>query len=514
MNVMTPIESGLLYTGVEWDFDVVQRIHDAIEVIAKGELGLDTYRTQIEVITAEQMLDAYASTGMPLFYKHWSFGKHFARNEALYRKGWQGLAYEIVINSNPCVCYIMEENSVTMQATVLAHAAFGHNHFFKNNYVFKQWTDADGILDYLSFAKTYIAKCEDRYSALEVERLLDAAHALMGHSVHRYPGKRRMDLRSEERREQQRREHDERMFNDLWRTVPQGTKRQKRADEGDRRRQLLRLPEENLLYFIEKTSPRLQPWHREVIRIVRLIAQYFYPQRQTKMMNEGCATFVHHRIMSRLHEKGLINDGAFMEFLHSHTNVVAQFDHDDRRYSGLNPYAVGFAMMRDIERICTTPTDEDRRWFPDIAGQGDAYGALRHVWANYRDESFVSQFMSPTMIRKLGLFQVIDDEDDEDLVVGAIHNERGYREVRRALSRRYDVARNDPDIQIVDVDLAGDRRLELRHRVIDGVTLDEPDAERVLQHLADLWGYHVRLIESDDDTIWAEHNAEPMRPFV
>ena len=86
--------------------------------------------------------------------------------------------------------------------------------------------------------------------------------------------------------------------------------------------------------------------------------------------------------------------------------------------------------------------------------------------------------------------------------------------LRRALSRRYDVARNDPDIQIVDVDLAGDRRLELRHRVIDGVTLDEPDAERVLQHLADLWGYHVRLIESDDDTIWAEHNAEPMRPFV
>ena len=112
--------------------------------IAVDELGLDTYRTQIEVITAEQMLDAYASTGMPLFYKHWSFGKHFARNETLYRKGWQGLAYEIVINSNPCVVYIMEKNSATMQALVLAHAAFGHNHFFKNNYVFRQWTDADG----------------------------------------------------------------------------------------------------------------------------------------------------------------------------------------------------------------------------------------------------------------------------------------------------------------------------------------------------------------------------------
>ena len=99
------------------------------------------------------MLDAYASIGMPLFYKHWSFGKHFAQHEALYRKGLRGLAYEIVINSNPCISYIMEENTATMQTLVIAHAAFGHNHFFKNNYLFQQWTDADGILDYLEFAK-------------------------------------------------------------------------------------------------------------------------------------------------------------------------------------------------------------------------------------------------------------------------------------------------------------------------------------------------------------------------
>ena len=105
------------------------------------------------MITSEQMLDAYSSIGMPLFYQHWSFGKSFARNEAMYRKGYQGLAYEIVINSNPCIVYIMEENSATMQTLVLAHAAYGHNHFFKNNYVFKQWTDADGIQDYLDFAR-------------------------------------------------------------------------------------------------------------------------------------------------------------------------------------------------------------------------------------------------------------------------------------------------------------------------------------------------------------------------
>ena len=209
-----------LFEGADWEFGTIQRVHDAIEEIALGELGLDTYPNQIEVIGTEQMLDAYSSIGMPLFYKHWSFGKHFARNEAMYRAGMQGLAYEIVINSNPCISYIMEENTATMQTLVIAHAAFGHNHFFKNNYVFQQWTDADGILDYLEFARGYIADCEERYGEAQVERLLDAAHALMSHGVHRYPRRRATDLRSEEKRARDRREHEEQVFNDLWRTVP------------------------------------------------------------------------------------------------------------------------------------------------------------------------------------------------------------------------------------------------------------------------------------------------------
>lgn len=506
--------SRLLFDGPDWDFDTIGRISEAVTKIGEGEMGLSTYRTQIEVITSEQMLDAYSSVGMPLFYKHWSFGKDFARNEALYRKGWQGLAYEIVINSDPCICYIMEENSATMQTLVIAHAAMGHNHFFKNNYVFQQWTDAGGINDYLAFAKSYIAKCEERYGVEAVERLVDAAHALQSHGIHRYPGKRSMDLKTEQRREQLRREHTEAMFNDLWRTVPKTGAKAKRKTEEDRRRAMLKLPEENVLYFLEKTAPRLAPWQREILRIIRLIAQYFYPQRQTKMMNEGCATFTHHRIMTRLHETGQISDGSYLEFLHSHTSVVMQPDFNDRRYSGINPYALGFAMMQDIERIVTQPTAEDREWFPDIAGTGDAYAVLRDVWANYRDESVISQFLSPNIIRKLGLFHIVDDQDhEEDMIVAAIHDERGYREVRRALARQYDVARRDPDIQIVDVDLAGDRCLMLRHSVVDGVTLEPKDAGKVLQHLADLWGYEVRMVESDDTTTYAEHEAQPMRPF-
>src|SRR5882724_10590975 len=194
-----------LFEGANWDFATLQRVHEAIEEIALGELGLNIYPNQIEVITSEQMLDAYASVGLPLMYRHWSFGKRFAHHETLYRKGLQGLAYEIVINSSPCISYIMEENSMTMQTLVIAHAAFGHNHFFKNNYLFRQWTDAEGILDYLAFARDYISHCEEQHGYDAVERVLDAAHALMDHGVNRYARQPKSSLAQGQRRADERR---------------------------------------------------------------------------------------------------------------------------------------------------------------------------------------------------------------------------------------------------------------------------------------------------------------------
>ncbi|HZF75400.1 MAG TPA: SpoVR family protein [Acetobacteraceae bacterium] len=500
---------GLLFQGSDWDFATLGRIHDACEEIATRELGLTLYPTRIEVISAEQMLDAYASNGMPVFYRHWSFGKRFAHHESMYRGGFAGLAYEIVINSSPCLCYVMEENTATMQALVIAHAAFGHNHFFRNNQLFLEWTDAASILDYLEFARSYISQCEERHGEAAVERVLDAAHALSTHGVFRVPRRRMPDLASEERRERERRLHEEQVYNDLWRTLPGPRNAPAAKAEEAKRRALLQLPQENILYFLEKTAPLLRPWQREILRIVRHVEQYFYPQRQTKVMNEGCATFVHHEIMQRLHEQGRISDGHFLEFLHSHTNVVFQPEFSDRRYSGINPYALGFEMMEDIARIATRPDEEDREWFPDIAGRGDAYGILREAWASFRDESFISQYLSPRLMRKLRLFHLVDDDAEREIEVGAIHDERGYRRVRRALSRLYDVARADPDIQIEDVDLSGDRRLVLQHRVQDRQTLEPEDAKRVLQHLADLWGYGVVMTEVDTSTgaVLREHHA-------
>ncbi len=496
-------KTGYLFEDSEWTFEKLERCYEAIQEIALEDLGLDVYPNQIEVISSEQMLDAYCSIGMPLMYQHWSFGKRFVRDEELYRKGYQGLAYEIVINSSPCISYYMEENTMAMQALVMAHAAFGHNHFFKNNYLFKQWTDAEGILDYMEFAKGYISKCEERHGFAAVEELLDAAHALMDQGVFRYRRQPWPSLREQEQRERERQEYEERTFNDLWRTLPK-SKQPDEPSESERdlaeRKKRLQLPQENLLYLIEKNSPILETWQREILRIVRNIAQYFYPQKQTKVMNEGCACFVHHYIANKLYDDGLITEGALLEILHSHTNVVYQPPFDHPGFTSINPYALGFAMMQDIRRICLEPSDEDREWFPEIAGNQDWRGTLKDAWTNYRDESFVRQFLSPRLIREMRLFLLTDNAKEPHYTVKRIHDERGYEQVRDALALHYDITAMEPDIQAVDVDLRGDRQLILRHAVRDGIALAERNRDEVLAYTRQLWGYDVRLDGFDAET--------------
>jgi stage V sporulation protein R len=507
-----------LYDGAEWTYDLLRKSFDAIEEVAVGQMGLNVYPNQIEVITAEQMLDAYASIGMPQMYRHWSFGKHFAREQAMYKRGARALAYEIVINSDPCISYIMEENSMTMQVLVLAHAAFGHNHFFKNNYLFKQWTDAGAILDYLAFAKSFVAQCEEHYGVEAVEAILDSAHALMQQGVSRHPGKRQhRSLAQEKERLEARQAYEDSTFSDLWRTVPKGlgdapVLKKPATGGGPAEQAALGLPEENLLYFLEKNAPKLADWQRELLRIVRMLALYFYPQRQTKLMNEGCATFVHYEILNRMYEQGQLTEGSMLEFLHSHSSVVMQPPFDSKYYSGFNPYALGFAMMRDIKRIAEEPTSEDRDWFPEIAGSGDGLGALKTAWEEFRDDSFVLQYLSPKVMRDFRMFEVNDTSSSPAVLVKSIHDDQGYRRVRRALSNHYDVSAHDPDLQVTDADLSGARRLVITHTVRNGVLLDKEQADRVLQHLASLWGYRVKLIEVDNENgkTLKEHEALPV----
>jgi len=476
----------LISEGSEWTFELIERYEREIARVAAG-YGLDTYPNQIEVITAEQMMDAYSSVGMPVNYHHWSFGKQFLGVEQRYKRGHMGLAYEIVINSNPCIAYLMEENTITMQALVIAHAAYGHNSFFKNNYLFQTWTNADAIVDYLLFARNYIAECEQRYGEEEVELLLDSCHALMNYGVDRYKRPSTLSAEQERRRQKEREDYRQSQVNDLWRTLPARKETASTLDE----QRFPSEPQENLLYFIEKNAPLLKPWQREIVRIVRKVAQYFYPQRQTQVMNEGWATFWHYTILNTLYEEGLVDDGFMIEFLQSHTNVIAQPAYDSKYYSGINPYALGFAMMTDLRRICEQPTDEDRHWFPDIA-DSDWIKTLDFAMRNFKDESFIAQYLSPRLIREFKLFSVLDDDSRDQLEISAIHDERGYRNIRQSLAEQYNLGSREPDIQIYNVDRSGDRSLTLRHTQHQRRPLAE-SSDEIVKHIARLWGFTVRL---------------------
>ena len=480
----------LLPQGSEWTFEAITEYDEAIRSVAEG-YGLDCYPHVLEIISAEQMMDAYASSGMPVYYHHWSFGKHFLATENRYRRGHMGLAYEIVINSNPCIAYLMEENSLPMQALVIAHAAYGHNSFFKGNHLFKQWTSADAIIDYLVFARNFLAECEERHGVETVERLVDACHALMNLGVDRYKRAPRLSLAREQARQQERAEYLQTQVNELWRTLAP-PKEKAVAETAER---FPKEPEENLLYFIEKNAPLLEPWEREVVRIVRKIAQYFHPQRQTQVMNEGWATYWHYTILNTLYDQGRVSEGFILEFLQSHTNVVHQPAYTSPHYSGINPYALGFAMWRDIRRICEEPTAEDREWFPDIAGT-PWRATFDFAMQNFKDESFIAQFLSPKVMRDFRLFSVLDDDTKDKLKIGAIHDDQGFRNLRRAFADQYNLGSREPNLQVWNVDRRGDRALTLRYFSYQRRPL-ESDYEMVLDHLAYLWGFTVRLEDQD-----------------
>ena len=282
--------------------------------------------------------------------------------------------------------------------------------------------------------------------------------------------------------------------NDIWRTLPQ---RADRADDAADAKRFPAEPQENLLYFIEKNAPLLEPWQREVVRIVRKIAQYFYPQRQTQVMNEGWATFWHHQLLNTLYDEGHLTDGVMIEWLKSHTNVIFQppVGHPRlQRHQSLR------ARLRDVHRHPAHLREPDRRGPRVVPATSPARRGCRrcdHAMRNFKDESFIGQYLSPKLIRDLRLFAILDDEHDEHLRgLGDPRRPRATAHVRESLSRQYDLGSREPNIQVWSVNLRGDRSLTLRHTRHNNRPLHD-GAQEVLKHVARLWGFGVHLESVD-----------------
>ncbi len=488
-----------LQTTGEWTPEILNQYYEEIEKIAVEDFQLSTYPNQLEIISSDQMLEAYSTHAMPVMYSHWKFGKDFVANKSSYDKGQMNLAYEVVINSSPCIAYLMEENSIMMQALVTAHACFGHNSFFKNNYLFKNWTDANFIIDYLSFAKKYVAECEEKYGQDNVETFLDACHAIELYGIDKYKRSRTASSIEADANKLKNLLFSEASYDDVISQTTANKVAKPNVDDDFFKRFQEMEPEENLLYFLEKNAPYLEEWQRELLRIVRKVAQYFYPQRQTKLINEGWATFCHYNIMNRLYDKGLVDNGFMLEFIESHTGVTAQptFSHPYYSKMGINVYSLGFRMFQDIKRICMEPTEEDREWFPGFAGNCKWVETTKWAMENFRDESFVLQFLSPHLIRHYRMFAIEDLDAADKITITHIHNRSGYLGIRERLAKMFDLMEILPNIQVTSVDPLT-RALGLTHISPEGVGLDMGDIGHVLDYVEHIWNFDVNVVSQTD----------------
>lgn len=453
-----------------WDIPLLQAYDRKLEKLAHN-YGLDTFPKQYEIVTYQQMLESQAALGLPILYPHWSFGKKLIDLQKQYQQGLTSLAYEMVINANPCIAYLMADNSFVMQVLVMAHAGYGHNSFFKNNYLFREWTHPDAILDYLIFARNYVADCETHYGSEKVSALLDSCHALMPYGV----------------------EPTQSIHAPASSSQPHSLRATERTFTFPIKAQ------ENLLYCIEKSAVSLAPWEREIIRIVRKLAHYFYPQRRTKLMNEGWACFWHYQLLQDLHQNQDVDAAFMMEFFRLHSNVLKQPAFDDPNYHGLNPYVLGFNIFKDLKRICTNPTPEDCAWFPQLIDQ-PWLSVLDFAMRNFSDSDFIAQYLSPTVMREMKLFALRDDSTQPDLEITAIHDEQGYAHLRTTLARQYELAELQPRLTIIQNKDTHDHALTLEYQQY----LNRPlhaDIMKILAHMHALWRAPIELCITDQGTI-------------
>jgi spore cortex formation protein SpoVR/YcgB (stage V sporulation) len=501
----------------------LELVEKVFSIIAKEKYNLDTYDNRIEIITSNQMLDAYTSIGLPMSYEHWSFGKRRIMEEHKFESGG-GLAFEIVINSAPSLAYCMEGNSPLMQMLVIAHACFGHNNFFKENFLFKDHTNPHTIFDRSARLRNLIRSCEEEHGYEEVEKVIDASHALKLHAVDRNPYKK---TKTPEERQAAARQalverFEEKPRSEIYDTVMPKKDFQEVNDNKKTAGVVDLGMEENILTFIANNAPHLPEWKREIMRGIAEIQQYFHPQGYTQVMNEGWASFWHYTLIHDMEELGLMNNGMMFEFYDSHAGVLFQPDFDETRpvigpdgrpvidpntgqpqrrniYNGINPYTLGFNMFNDIKRICMEPTEEDKEFFPDIAGNGEWLETIKFARDNFKDESFIQQYLSPKLAREFAFFTFEDDFDDTHITIGAIHNKKGFRDLRDNLSSQYKRSDMIPRIVLSEYHHKTDRRLILKHIMQDDKPLEEKNTLKVLRHMYSLWEHPVVLKSVNPD---------------
>lgn len=402
--------------SMDYTLEELMNYNDQIETIAH-DIGLNYYPQEFEIIGFEDMICYEAYVGMPSHYPHWSYGKNYERIKTLYNYNLTGLPYEMVINSNPCLAYLMKDNTLVLQILTMAHV-YGHNDFFANNRLFKTYTQAHLTIEmfknHATRIRNYIQDPSIGYA--EVERIIDAAHAIKFHCG---------------------------TFNAL-----------KNSE------QKLTFPYENIQEFLCLHS-HLEEWQKDILTIVMEESRYFIPQIETKIMNEGWATFWHYQILNRLK----LSQGMQLEFLKTHNNVISPTT------GTLNPYYLGFKIWEDL--------------YKRYNGDFKKLSLIREV---DRDASFIRNYLTYELCVESHLFEF--EEDERYYIVSEVSSKDGWRNVRNTLANQVGIG-SIPTIYVEDV-IKSEHTLVLTH-VYDERELNLSYATETLKHIQTLWGGKVIL---------------------
>jgi len=461
------------------EIQALERSIAEITEIASG-FGLDFFPMRYEICPAD-IIYTFGAYGMPTRFGHWSFGKTFHKMKSQYDFGLSKI-YELVINSNPCYAFLLDGNTLIQNKLIVAHV-LAHCDFFKNNARFSM-SNRD-MVESMSATAERIAHYSVTYGTQNVESFIDAVLAIQEHidpsliKPQKLGKSHLLELKMMERKEASKgnRATPNSPYSELWDIDPLPANTNTQPGSGDRI--FPPDPEKDMVWFIQQYSTVLEDWQRDIMTMLHDEMLYFWPQMETKIMNEGWASYWHQRIMRELD----LTTEETIEYAKLNSSVV-----QPSRQS-LNPYYLGLKIFEDIER----------RWDRD---------KIFEVRELESDTSFISNYLSKELVNDLDLY-VFEKKGPEWKIT-----DKAWENVRDQLVRAR-INGGSPYLVVQDGDFERNGELFIVHRY-EGIELDLKYLERTLPHIYSLWGrtVHLQTVLEDKKALFSFDGKKVQRKFV
>lgn len=448
--------------------------------------GLNFFDTIFEVVDYKQLNEIAAYGGFPTRYPHWRWGMEYERLSKSYTYGLS-IIYEMVINNDPCYAYLLRANDMVYQKTVIAHV-YGHCDFFKNNFWFGKTNRK--MLNQMANHAAYVRAIVDDVGHDDVESFIDVCLSLENLIDIHAPFKatpKKHDPDADGFRPRPVPKMRAKSYMDAYINPAEflDLQRKKMQEDADRIKNFPENPERDILKFLLDHAP-MHSWEKRILGIIRDEAYYFAPQAQTKILNEGWATFWHSKMMTEL---APLHESEIVDYCDHFAGVVAS------NGSSLNPYKLGVELLRHIERRwdrgqfgldylhCDDP--KVRREWNKSTGLGRQ--KLFEVRRIHNDITFLDEFLDEDFCHESKMFLYDYDRRNNRYVIST----RDFREVKKRLLQQL-TNFGQPIIQVIDGNFKNRGELLLTH-IHDGLDLKNDTALETLKNIHRIWRRPVHI---------------------